>query len=137
MFKFIPQITKKMTSQDFMYINIDNIEYKGYKTFYKLPIDTITKQKITIFNDKYIYYLKTESSNEEYKLLGKFECISKINLGCPYNDYDYDVYVFENDKVLCTQKECIYSVGIPDSNENMFLIEDMKFNGFPIYYKNE
>jgi hypothetical protein len=127
-----------MTSQEYIYINIDdNIEYKGYKTFYKVPIDTINKQKSTIFNDKYIYYLKTECSNsneEEYKLLGKFERIGKVNLGCPYNDYDYDVYVFEKDKVFCTKKDFIYSVGIPDSNENMFLIEDMTYNGCPMYY---
>lgn len=131
-------------SINFIFVKIENITHNGCEVFYKKPINT-NFHKATDFNDNYDYYYNYRSFDEDeaeredytalYRPLGKFECMSKVNLGCPYSDIDYDVYVFEKDKIFCNKKDLIYCRGIPVSDENMILIEDTLYQDYPMYYK--
>lgn len=129
-------------SINFIFVKIDNITHNGFEVYYKKPINT-NFHKATVFNDNYDYYYHFRSFDEDeedytalYRPLGKFERMSKVNLGCPYGDIDYDVYVFEKDKIFCNKKDLIYCRGIADSDENMILIEDKLYQDYPMYYKN-
>lgn len=125
----------------YTFLKIENIKYNSFEVYYKKPVD-INLRKATVFNDNYNYYYKDKDSdkdNESIKLLGYFKGISKVNLGCPFNDYDYDVYEFDKDKIFCTKKEFIYCSEIPyskyDSND-FFMIHEMKYlEMYPVYYK--
>ena len=118
----------------FHFIQIDYMEHNGFEMYYKKPVNTCIN-KVNIFSDKYIYYLKNANS-EEFKSLGKFIGVGKISSGSPYHDYDYDVYNFDKEQVLCSKKHLIYCSGIPDSEENMVIIQNITYQGFEVYYKN-
>ena len=132
-------------SDNFIFVKIDNITQNGFEVYYKKPINTYF-HKATVFNDNYKYYYNFRTFDEEdpqsedytnlYRPIGKFKGMSKVNLVCPYSDIDYDVYVFEKDKIFCNKKDLIYCCGIPDSDENMILIEDKLYQDYPMYYKN-
>ena len=117
----------------FHFIQLDFMEHNGFEMYYKKPINK-TLHSANIFNDKYIYYLKYANS-EEFKLLGKFIGLGKINSSSPYHAYDYDVYNFDNEQILCSKKQLIYCSGIPDSEENMVFIQNITYKGYEVYYK--
>jgi hypothetical protein len=121
------------------FIKIENLNYKGFELYYKKPVD-VNLRKATIFNNDYNYYY--HCGDEPLKLLGYFKGMSKVNLGCPFTDIDYDVYEFDKDKIFCTKKEFIYCSEIPyskydiDNNNEFFIVEEMLYlNLYPIYYK--
>jgi hypothetical protein len=126
-------------SINFIFVKLDNITHNGFEVYYKKPINT-NFHKATVFNDNYNYYYKSSEEEQDdlqlYRPLGKFDGMSKVNLGCPYSDIDYDVYGFEKDKIFCNKKDLIYCCGLPDSDENMILIEDTLYQDYPLYYKN-
>jgi hypothetical protein len=106
--------------------------FKEKTVYYKKPIIT-NKHKATEFTDNYEYYY-TENENSKY--LGKFIEFSKFNCGNPFDDHDYQVLVFDKDKIFDNKINNIYCKGIPDIDEKMRKIEDILYNGFPIYYKD-
>jgi hypothetical protein len=56
--------------------------------------------------------------------------------GNPYWDnYDYPIIKFEKENIFDNKTEFIYCKGIPDSNDNMCIIEDMEYEEFPVYYQ--
>jgi hypothetical protein len=116
------------------FIKIDYMEHTGFEMYYKKPVNRGI-DKTNIFNDKYIYYLKIADS-EEFKLIGKFIGLGKISSCSPYHDYDYDVYNFDMEQILCSKKHLIYCSGIPDSEENMVIIQNITYQGYEVYYKN-
>lgn len=138
---------------NFIFVKIDNIKYKGFDIYYKKLVENNTNnannmtditniEKATIFNNNYIYYYKdTNISNTDFKKLGKFKCMNKMNSRLLYHDFDYDVYEFEEDKVFSNKVQFIYSIPILESDKNMILINDFIFtedntlNKFQIYYK--
>jgi len=119
------------------YFIIPNLTYKGKEIYYNKPTDTSFK-KATEFNENYIYYYVSKG---EKKLLGKFKGMSKINLGCPYADTDYDVFVFEEDKIFYDKKDFIYCEFIKNERENMFLVKDITYEinnlKYSVYCKNK
>lgn len=143
---------------NFIFIKINNIKYKGFDIYYKkivenyiTDINNITDmnniEKATIFNNNYIYYYKDNNiSNVDFKKLGKFKCMNKMNSRLLYHDFDYDVYEFEEDNVFSNKIEFIYSVPISESSKDMILIEDFTFtedntennslNKFEVYFKH-
>jgi hypothetical protein len=120
-------------SLNFIFVKIDNITHNDCEVYYKKPIN-INFHEATVFNDNYYYYYYLSSYEPDredyttlYRPLGKFEQMSKVNLD--------NVYVFEKDKIFCNEKHFIYCRGIPDSPENMVLIEDKLYQDYPMYYK--
>ena len=128
-------------SLNFVFVKIDNITHNNCKVYYKKPINT-NFHKATVFNDNYNYYYyynnislsEDEDDLDLCRPIGKFQRMSKVNLGFPNRDIDYDVYVFEKDKIISNKKNLIYCCGIPDSDENMVLIEDTFYQDYPMYY---
>jgi hypothetical protein len=119
------------------YIKIPNLSYKGKEIYYSEQMNT-TLKKATEFNENYIYYYVINGIS---KRIGKFKCMSKVNLGCPYSDTDYEVFVFEEDKIFYDKKDFIYCEFIKNERENMSLVKDitleknnLKYN---VYCKNE
>jgi len=131
-------MTSSIETDYHTFIKIENLKYKGFELYYKKPVD-VNLRKATIFNNDYNYYYK--SGDEPIKLLGYFKGICKVNLGCPFSEYDYDVYNFDNDKIFYTKKEFIYCSEIPYSkhdndNNTFFIIEEMFYlELYPVYYK--
>jgi len=127
----------EMKSNTFIFLKIDNITYKGKTVYYKKPILT-DLHKATEFTENYEYYY-TENETptiETSKYIGKFLEFSKFNNGNPFDDRDYPIFVFEKDKVFDNKTDYIYCKGIPDTDENMIKIDDISYNEFPIYCKN-
>jgi hypothetical protein len=87
------------------YIKIDNIKYKGFELYYKKELDNIMT-KATIFNSNYKYFYISPDSIV-VKPLGYFKHIGKKSSNCRYNDFDYDIYQFDEDFVLCSKKDYI------------------------------
>jgi hypothetical protein len=120
------------------FYRIDNLLHHGFPVYYLITEDTKIK-KATEFNDKYIYYYKSPNQNEEYKLLGKFLGKGKLNTHTPYNDYDYEVYNFENEPyIYCDKSEFIYCMLIPqtppkENGRNLLLIQNFTYNDYPVY----
>lgn len=122
---------------DYVYTKINHLKYKGFDLYYRSEIDN-KAHPATVFNDKYEYFYKSPYNNNEIKALGKFKGMSKRSSNLRYNDYDYDVYEFTNDFVSCDEKKYIFCTGIPESGENMILLESHKYMEMhPVYYLNE
>jgi hypothetical protein len=119
----------------FVFMRLNNTMYKGYELFYKTPIKN-NISTATEFNDYYYYYKMLNDESKTMVPLGKFTGFGKRNSGSPYNDYDYEVYEFEKDFVYKNKSNIIFSVGIPQTDENMTCIEGMFYQDYPIYYKN-
>ena len=117
------------------YIKIDNIKYKEFELYYKKEIDNIMT-KATIFDSNYKYFYKSHDSIV-VKPLGYFKHIGKKSSESRYYDFDYDIYQFDEDFVLCSKKDCIFCIEQPIYYENMVLIEDMFYLEYPVYYKNK
>jgi hypothetical protein len=117
------------------YIKIDNITYKGFELYYKKEIDNIMT-KATIFDSNYKYFYKSPDSIV-IKNLGYFKYIGKKSSESRYYDFDYDIYQFDEDFVLCSNKDCIFSIEQQIYYENMVLIEDMFYLKYNVYYKNK
>lgn len=117
------------------FVLIDNIKYKGYNLYYKKPID-VSIHTATEFNDKYIYIYKDPYTKITPKTLGKFIRMSKRSSNCYWDDHDYEVYEFTNGYIPVSDKDNICCHGVSESDENMTLVEDMDYLGFPVYYIN-
>ena len=115
---------------------IANITNNGYELYYKEPID-VQMQKATVMNSKYNYFYKSPHKspyNEDVLNLGTFKGLSKRSSNCRYDDYDYDVFEFsEYDYIACSEKRNLYCVGIPETGENMVLLDGMLSQGYPVY----
>ena len=125
-----------MNHDSAIYLKIDNIIYKEKEVFYRKPIN-IEMHLATEFskNFEYFYKEKEEDDDEKIKNLGKFIEFGMYG-GNPYWDnYDYPIIKFEKDNIFENKKKYIYCRGIPDINDNMYIIEDMEYEGFPVYYK--
>jgi len=124
-----------MNTDSAIYVKIETISYKGKEVFYRKPIN-IEIHLVTEFSKNYEYFYKEkEEVDVEPKYLGKFIEFGMYG-GNPYWDnYDYPIIKFEKDNVFENKKQYIYGRGIPDSFENMFIIEDLEHDGFPVYYK--
>jgi len=118
----------------FIYLKTDTIRYQGKEVYYRKPINTELHQA-TEYNDHYVYYYKQTVNNGPLVFLGKFVELRKYRSDSYFDDHDYPIIVFEKDFVYETKKENIYCKGIPDSDENMILIDNMNYEGFPVYYQ--
>uniref|UniRef100_A0A6C0IEB9 Uncharacterized protein n=1 Tax=viral metagenome TaxID=1070528 RepID=A0A6C0IEB9_9ZZZZ len=120
------------------FYKIDNLLHHGFPLYYLITEDTKFK-KATQFNDKYIYYYKGPNQNEEYKLLGKFLGKGKLNTKTPYNDYDYEVYNFENEPyIFCDKSDFIYCMILPqtppkENGRNLLPIHNFTYYDYPVY----
>ena len=123
-----------MAAITYVYHQIANITNNGYNLYYKEPID-ISMHKATVMNAKYNYFYKSPH-NEEVLKLGTFKGLSKRSSNCRYDDYDYDVFEFsECDHLACSEKEKenLYCMGIPETGENMVLLDGMLSQGYQVY----
>lgn len=114
------------------FYKIYNLHHHGLPVYYLLTEKDTKLIKATEFNDKYIYYYQSHYMNEEYTLLGKF-------LG-KENDYDYEVYNFENGLPIYKDKlEFIYCKRKPppfppkENGRNLLLIPNLTYYDSPIY----
>ena len=109
----------------FVYKRVENIKHKGFSVFYKKPINTemhIVKE----FSDKYEYFYKEKEG--DFISLGKFLNFSYYSTGNPFDEREYKKFVFEKNKhIFEPQIKNIYCCGIEESEEDMYLIEDMKY----------
>lgn len=122
-----------MYSNPAIYVKIENMSYKGNEVFYRKPINT-ELHIATEFSKNYEYYYK-EETDVEPKYLGNFEGKGMYG-GNPYWDnYDYPILKFEKENIFDNKTKFIYCKGIPDSDENRILIENMIYEGFPVYYQ--
>jgi len=120
--------------------------------------ETLVKENTitNYFNDNYIYYYKTKTS--DIKLLGKFQKISKRSTNSYHYDVDYEVIEFDEDFVLLNIVDCITSLSkltvykdnikenelnvrniiyykeIDNLTYKMILIDDMYYNDSQVYY---
>jgi hypothetical protein len=115
------------------YIKINNIKHKGFELYYKKKIDN-TMTKATIFDNNYKYFYKLPDSIV-VRSLGYFKYIGKKSSESRYYDFDYDIYQFDEDFVLCSKKDNIFCIEQPMHYENMVLMEDMFYFEYPVYYK--
>ena len=118
---------------NYTFLPIHNLKYKGYDVFYKKLLDD-KLMKAFEFNNKYNYfYIILENK----KNLGKFIGRSKVNLGCPYNDIDYDILQFENDFVYLDKSENIYCLLLVEEimNNMISLDNNYTFEDLPLFYK--
>jgi len=116
-----------------IFVKIDKMYYQGKEVFYKKPINT--ELHIATEFSKIIYEYYYKEKEEEPRYLGKFEG-NGMYCGNPYwDDYDYPIIKFEKENVFENKKENIYCKGIPDSDENMCIIEDMMYEEFTVYYR--
>ena len=121
------------------YTKIHDLLINDKQLYFRTPL---TKQftRATEFSDKYLYYHSPLSiiHTSEITPLGKFVTVSRRNSGSMYDDYDYSVYEFELGIVKCKRdgrtEGDIYLVGIPDSDEGMTLVDNMKYRGWPVFY---
>ena len=118
----------------FIYLKTDTIRYQGKVVYYRKPINTELHQA-TEYNDHYVYYYKQTVDNGQLVFLGNFVELRKYRSDSYFDDRDYPIIVFDKDFVYETKKDNIYCKGIPDSDENMILIDNMDFEGFPVYYQ--
>jgi len=104
------------------FYKIDNLLHHGFQTYY-LKIEEIVKA--TEFNDKFLYYYKSEQVKEG-KLLGRF--LGKDN-------YD-NSYVFEYG--LHFKDDFIYFMPLPSTlpkqnGRNLLLIQNFTYLDYPVY----
>lgn len=117
-----------------IYVNIENMSYKGKEVFYKKPINT-ELHKAVEYNHHYEYYYKETETDENPRFLGKFQVFRKYRSSSYFDDYDYPIIVFEKDNIFEDKKDKIYCKGIPDSDNNKIAIKYMTYEGFPLYYQ--
>ena len=117
----------------FAYYKIENLYYNNYNLYYKKPI-AVELTLATEFNDKYNYFFKCPITSNIHPL-GKFKYINKGSSRHRWDDYDYEVYEFTEGFInFLTERENVYCKGIPESGENMLLLEGMFNLEFPVYY---
>ena len=116
-----------------IYVKIETMSYKRKEVFYRKPINT-ELHIATEFSKNYEYYYK-EETDVEPKYLGKFEGNRMYRGSFHFDDYDYPVLIFEKENIFDNKTKFIYCKGITDTDENMVLIEDMEYDGFPVYYR--
>jgi hypothetical protein len=118
----------------FIYLKTDTIRYQEKEVYYRKPINTELHQA-TEYNDHYEYYYKQTVGNGQLVPLGKYVGLRKYRSDTYFDDHDYPIIVFDKDFVYETKKQNIYCKGIPDSDENKILIDNMDYEGFPVYYQ--
>lgn len=106
------------------FYKIDNLLHHGFQTYY-LKIEDIIKA--TDFNDKFIYYYKSEQVKEG-KLLGRFRGKDKNS---SYNfEFGSPIHI---DKI-----QFIYSMILPtilpkENGRNLLLVQNFTYLGYPVY----
>jgi len=116
-----------------IFIKIDKMYFQGYEIYYRKPINTELHAAMEI-SKNYEYYYK-ENEEEQPKYLGKFIECRMYRSSSYFDEYDYPIIVFEKDNVFENKKKFLYCKGIPDTDENKILMEDMVYEGLPIYYQ--
>ena len=116
----------------FVYCKIENIKYNDYNLYYKKPI-VETINLAAEFNDKYTYFLKCPITDKLHPL-GRFKYINKNYSQQCWDDYVYEVYEFTEGFITLSERDYIYCKGIPESGENMILVEGLFNLEFPVYY---
>jgi len=106
-----------------MFIIIEHLYHKDKQLYYKNPISPDLKPA-TIFNDKHIYFYKAPKVTANMLFLGKYKNFN----------FQTQEYEFAQMKVLKYDKNNIYSKFIPDDENNYELLEDMQYQGMPLYY---
>ena len=123
---------------NYVYYKTD-FKYQGFEVYYRKSIDTRMQEANNIFDDKHIYYYKSDFTGKP-KLLGKYKGQTVRSSNMRWNDYDYDVYEFVNDKgdiedVICREYNYIYCIAIPESSENMKIIDGLFYNEMHCFMK--
>jgi hypothetical protein len=108
--------------------------------YFRTPLNK-EMTRATVFSEKYLYFHSPSMTNNpasDIKTLGKFITISRQNSGSLYDNYDYSMYEFELGTVKCKQNGEpdgeIYLIGIPDSDEEMILIDTILYWGWPVFF---
>jgi len=114
-------------------------KYKDFEVYYRKSIDTRMQEANNIFDDKHIYYYKSDFTGKP-KLLGKYKGQTVRSSNMRWNDYDYDVYEFINDKgdiedVICREYNYIYCIAVPESSENMEIVDGLFYNEMQCFMK--
>ena len=119
------------------YTKIDDLIFNGLELYFGTPLTTAFS-RATTFSQKYLYYqLRHNKTDITYVGLGTFVNMSRRSSGCPYDEYDYNVYEFTLKNIKCKQNgqpDNIYFIGIPDSNENMYQVDSMFYKGLPVFF---
>jgi hypothetical protein len=106
------------------FYKIDNLLHHGFQTYY-LKIEDVVKA--TIFNDKFLYYYKSEQVKEG-KLLGRFIGKNKDNSYI----FQYGIHdnVFKDGFIYCMPLPPI----LPKQNgRNLLPIQDFTYLNYPLY----
>jgi hypothetical protein len=117
------------------YIKMNDIKYKGYQVYYKKSIDNIMT-KATEFNEHFKYFYK-QSDSIVIKSMGKYKGYKIVSSECRYYDGNYHIYEFEEGNISTDKKECIYCIEIPIIYNNMILIDDITYEQYSLYYRDE
>ena len=122
------------------YTKIPDLTYNKCPMYFRTPLSK-EMTRATVFSEKYLYFHSPSMINNpasDIKTLGKFITISRHNSGSPYDNYDYSTYEFELGNVNCKQNGQpdgeIYLIGIPDSDEEMILIDTILYWGWPVFF---
>ena len=119
----------------FIYKQVENITYKGYPVYYR-ELANVTIHPAHKFNSQYVYYY-INPDDQNMKKLGSFQRIERRNSGLPYHDYDYDVYIFDNETIYTDKIKNLYCELIIEDieNENMQVVENMGYKDQSLFYK--
>jgi hypothetical protein len=111
------------------FYKIDNLLHHGFQTYY-LKIEDV--EKATVFNDKFLYYYKSEQVKEG-KLLGRF--IGKDMYDNSYVfEYGLHYNVFKGDFIYCMPLPPI----LPKQNgRNLLLVQNFTYFDYPVYVNCE
>lgn len=122
------------------YTKIPDLTYNNCPMYFRTPLNK-EMTRATVFSEKYLYFHSPSMKNNpasDIKTLGKFITISNNNSGSSYDNYDYSTYEFELGNVNCKQNGQpdgeIYLIGIPDSDEEMILIDTILYWGWPVFF---
>ena len=116
----------------FVYYPIKDMKHNGCDVYYRMPVNRGIF-KATVFDDKYTYYYKSSFSNN-MRPIGKFKYYSKRCSVLQWNDSDCDV-IFAGEYINLDELGNIYSEVIPDVRDNMLLLENSFYKGYPVYYE--
>lgn len=123
-----------MNTDSSIYVKIDKMSYRGKEIFYKKPINT-ELHRATEMTKNYEYFYKEIETDENPKHLGKFVEKRMYRSSCHFDEYDHPILAFETENIFDNKTKFIYCKGIPDSDENKVIIDDMEYGGFPVYYQ--
>lgn len=118
----------------FVYYPIKDMKHNGVDVYYRIPINRGI-HKATVFDDKYTYYYKSRFSNN-MRPIGKFKYYTKRSSVTQWNDVDCEMMIeFTGEYINLDELENIYSEIIPEVRDNMLLLENSFYKGYPVYYE--